>query len=83
MDIQTILDHKPYLLKKVDFFATYIRDFFGLSDRELNSLQTYDFLEESRINLDEEIPNEKTLTFNQYLNRNSIDEKRSIYLLPI
>jgi hypothetical protein len=30
IDIQTILKQKKYLLKKVDFFATYISDFFGL-----------------------------------------------------
>jgi hypothetical protein len=50
MDIGTVLHRKQYLLKKIDFFATYISDFCGLYDTELNSLQTYALVEQRTIN---------------------------------
>jgi hypothetical protein len=72
MGIQTLVDKKQYLPKKVDFFVTYISDFCVESGRELNSLQTYAVVEERRMNLAEGISDAKLSTLKQYLARNSI-----------
>jgi hypothetical protein len=47
-----MLEKKQYLLRKIDLFGTYISDFFGESDSELNSLETYAVPEKRRISLE-------------------------------
>jgi hypothetical protein len=54
------------LSEKVDFFATYIIDFFGPSDAELNSLQIRMLFEEIAIYPAQDIPFQKTVIINEW-----------------